>query len=52
MIDLIILYRIGNWCYKKHIPIIPALVRLIMFWGHGSRVPVTVEIGKGTRFTA
>lgn len=52
MIDMIYLYRIGHWCYIHHIPFIPTLCRLSMFMFHGSRVPLKVKIGKGTRFTA
>lgn len=52
MIDLIYLYRIANWCYRYHIPFFPSLMRLLMFIGHGSRVPAYTKIGKGTRFTA
>lgn len=52
MVDLIILYRIANWCYRHHIPLIPSIIRLFMFIGHGSRVPAHTRIGKGTRFTA
>ena len=52
MVDLILLYRIANWCYRHHIPFIPALCRLCMFMFHGSRVPAKTTIGKGTKFTA
>ena len=37
MIDLIALYRIGNWCYKKHIPRIPAKII-----GHTSDLPYSL----------
>lgn len=46
------LYRIANWCYRHHIPIIPSICRLCMFMFHGSRVPAYTHIGKGTKFTA
>lgn len=52
MLDLIILYRIANWCWRHHISFIPTLIRLFMFIGHGSRVPAKTQIGKGTKFTA
>lgn len=52
MLDLMILYRIANWCYRHHIPFIPTLCRLSMFMFHGSRIPAKTRIGKGTRFTA
>ena len=52
MVNLMTLYRIANWCYKHHIPIIPILCRLSMFMFHGSRIPAKTTIGKGTKFTA
>lgn len=52
MIDLIILYRIANWCYRHHVPLIPIMCRLCMFMFHGSRIPAKTRIGKGTKFTA
>lgn len=52
MLDLMVLYRIANWCYRHKIPIIPMLCRLSMFMFHGSRIPAKTQIGKGTRFTA
>lgn len=52
MFDLIFLYRIANWCYRHHIPLLIPFIRLMMFWGHSSRVPAKVQIGKGTKFTA
>ena len=50
--NLIKIHRISHWCYKKHIPIIPSLCRLYAFIIHGSRLPPSVVIGKGTSFTA
>lgn len=52
MLDLIVLYRIANWCYRYHIPFVPTLCRLSMFMFHGSRIPAKTRIGKGTKFTA
>lgn len=52
MFDLMLLYRMANWCYIHRIPIIPSLCRLCMFMFHGSRVPAKTQIGKGTKFTA
>lgn len=44
------LYRIGHWCYKKHIPLIPSLMKYLTFLFFNSIVPYTCEIGKGTSF--
>lgn len=52
MFDLMTLYRIANWCYRHHIPLIPIICRLSMFMFHGSRIPAKTRIGKGTKFTA
>lgn len=52
MIDLIVLYRISNFCYRNHIPVVPQICRLAMFMFHGSRVPAKTQIGKGTKFIA
>lgn len=43
-------YRLGNWLYKKKIPLLPSLIRLYLFLVHGSRFPVEVEIGRGSYF--
>lgn len=48
--NAITLYRIGNWCYKRHIPLIPKLTKGLTFLLFNSVVPFTAEIGKGTKF--
>lgn len=52
MLDLILIYRVANWCYRHHVPLIPSICRLFMFMFHGSRIPAKTQIGKGTKFTA
>ena len=52
MFDLIILYRIANWCYCHKVPLVPTICRFLMFVIHGSRIPEHTKIGKGTKFTA
>lgn len=44
------LYRVGHWCYKKKIPVIPKVCNGLIFLIFNSYVPMTCEIGKGTRF--
>lgn len=44
------IYRIGNWCHKKKIPIIPKVCFYINFLVFNSAIPSTCEIGEGTRF--
>ena len=44
------LYRIGHWCYKKHIPLIPKFMKYLTFLLFNSVIPYTCEIGKNTSF--
>lgn len=44
------LYRIANWFYRKRIPIMPAVMRNIMFLLFNSYIPPSATIGKGTVF--
>lgn len=44
------LYRIGNWCYRKRIPVIPTLVRNLIFLLFNSYIPSSAVIGEGTIF--
>lgn len=52
MLDLMILYRISNWCYRHRLSFISMFCQLCMFMFHGSRIPAKTRIGKGTKFTA
>ena len=44
------IYRVGNWCYKKHIPFIPFLSKAFIFLLFNSVVPYTTNIGESSRF--
>lgn len=44
------LYRVGNWCYRKKIPIVPKLMWRLIFLIFNSSIPCTATIGAGTRF--
>ncbi|ETI69192.1 serine O-acetyltransferase [Neobacillus vireti] len=44
------LYRVGNWCYKHKIPIIPTLTKFLTFILFNSVVPYTAEIGNESKF--
>lgn len=44
------LYRCGNWCYKRHIPLLPFITKALNFLLFNSVVPYTAEIGKDTKF--
>jgi serine O-acetyltransferase len=43
-------YRIGNWCYRKKVPLIPKLTWIINFLLFNSHIPFTAKIGKSTKF--
>lgn len=44
------LYRLGNWCHKKHIPLVPTLIRNLIFLLYNSYIPSSASIGKGSIF--
>ena len=41
-------YRLANWLYKHHIPILPKLLWRIMYLLFNSSLPASCTIGKGT----
>ena len=47
--DAIKLYRIGNWCYKKKLPVIPNIIHKLIFLVFNSHIPSSCTIGKETR---
>lgn len=48
MINAVNLYRIANKLYKCKIPIIPKIIKLIIFLVYNSILPYECEIGKNT----
>lgn len=44
------LYRVGNYCYRKNVPLIPMLCKVVIFLLFNSVVPYSARIGKGSRF--
>jgi serine O-acetyltransferase len=42
------LYRVGRWCYVRHIPVVPQVMYRLIFVLAGAIVPMSVEIGEGT----
>lgn len=44
------LYRLGNICYKKHIPIIPKVSKALIYLVFNSVVLYTAEIDRESRF--
>lgn len=43
-------YRLSNWMYRHHIPILPKLIYYIQYLLFNSSVPASCAIGKNTRF--
>lgn len=41
-------YRLANWLYNRHIPILPKLLWRMMYLLFNSSVPASCTIGKGT----
>lgn len=48
MINAVKLYRIANKLYKYKIPIIPKIIKLIIFFVYNSILPYECEIGEDT----
>jgi serine O-acetyltransferase len=48
MPNAILLYRIARWFYLRKIPIIPSLLRGLIFILYNSKVPFQNKIGEGT----
>ena len=44
------LYRAGRWLYRRHIPVLPKLLKGITYLMFNSVVPYTAEIGSETKF--
>lgn len=50
MINAIRFYRIANWLYLHHIPLIPKLLQLLIFLIYNCMIPYKCKIGKGSFF--
>ena len=42
------IYRIGNWCYQRRIPVIPQLAYGAIYFLCRAVIPMSVEFGEGT----
>lgn len=42
------LYRIGHWCYRRGIPVIPALLYRLSYLLFNAVIPMSAEIGEGS----
>lgn len=50
MVFLMFLYRVGNWFYRKKIPLIPNIFDFIIRLAHNSAIYSQTDIGEGTKF--
>ncbi|MDE6188053.1 MAG: serine acetyltransferase, partial [Duncaniella sp.] len=50
MLNAIRLYRLANWFYRHHIPLLPQLLQLLIFINYNCSVSYRMKIGKGTFF--
>ena len=48
--NLINLYRVGRFFYEKRIPLVPSIIRYLIFFLYNSDVPSSVRIGRGSVF--
>tara|TARA_R110002012_G_scaffold283090_2_gene473160 strand:- start:108733 stop:109155 length:423 start_codon:yes stop_codon:yes gene_type:complete len=51
MINAIYLYRLQRALYLYKIPILPKIIKLIIFLLYNSSIPYQCKIGKGTKFS-
>ena len=47
--DALTLYRLGNWFYRHHIPVMPGLMQLLVLVLFSSYIPYQVIIGSKTK---
>jgi len=50
MINAYYFYKLSNFLYRRKVPFIPRLIKLICFLLYNSSIPFECEIGKGTKF--
>lgn len=43
-------YRKSRWCYLHHIPVLPGLIKGVIYVLFNTVMPYTTEVGKETRF--
>lgn len=44
------LYRVGHWCYRRRVPLIPALMYRAIYLLYNAVIPMSAEIGEGSEF--
>jgi serine O-acetyltransferase len=50
VMNAIDLYRMGNKCFRKKIPLVPKIMYFLTFFMFNSVVPYTAKIGKDSKF--
>jgi len=48
--NIVFFHKIAHWCLLKKIPLVPALIKVMVFLIFNSVIPASVRMGKGTRF--
>ena len=48
--NAIFFHRIGRWCYKNGIPVVPKIIQGIIFLLYNSKITAETEIGKKSFF--
>ena len=48
--NAITLYRLAHWCYCRRVPLLPILIRDLIFLLFNSYIPPSARIGRGTVF--
>jgi serine O-acetyltransferase len=51
MINAIYFYRVERWLYLHKVPLLPILIKGLIFLIYNSSIPYQCDIGKGTRFS-
>jgi len=44
------IYRIASWCYRRRVPVVPSILRNIIFLLFNSYIPSSATIGRRTVF--
>jgi serine O-acetyltransferase len=44
------LYRISNFLYRRRVPLLPSVIKMLIFLIYNSVIPFSTEIGKRSRF--
>lgn len=48
MLNAITIYRVANWLWKRRVPVLPQLLKLVIFLAYNSSIPYQVQIGRGS----